>query len=199
MMMRAAISLSVALVMSWPAEAQVLEIGSDGSVQTFDRPTVFKDGDAAAIAPAKTDPVADGQTATLLTEAAIQRGLDPGLLLSVARQESGFKARSVSSAGAIGVLQLMPATAAELGVDPNDVTQNIRGGAAYLRRQLDRFGSVPLALAAYNAGPGAVIRYHGIPPFAETQAYVSRIMRRWHPAARTAVSFNILPEVIEVP
>lgn len=199
MTMRLVTSLSFALLIARPAEAQVLEIGSDGAVQTYDGPTVFKDGRAESILPTRNDPIARSGTATLLAEAAVQRGLDPDLLLSVARQESGFKAHSVSSAGAIGILQLMPATAAELGVDPNDVTQNIRGGATYLRRQLDRFGSVPLALAAYNAGPGAVIRYHGVPPFAETQSYVSRIMRRWHPTARTAVSFNVHPEVIEVP
>ena len=149
--------------------------------------------------PAKTDAVTTQGTADLLVDAAARTGLDRDLLLSVARQESGFRANSVSSRGAIGVLQLMPATAAELGVDPNDVKDNIRGGAVYLRRQLDRFGSVPLALAAYNAGPGAVLRYHGIPPFAETQAYVSRIMSRWHPVIAQSVSFSVHPAVIEVP
>jgi soluble lytic murein transglycosylase-like protein len=75
-------------------------------------------------------------------------------------------------------MQLMPATAAELGVDPHDLADNLRGGALYLRRQLDRFGSVPLALAAYNAGPGAVIRHRGIPPYRETRSYVANILAR---------------------
>ena len=75
---------------------------------------------------------------------------------------------AVSTKGARGIMQLMPTTAAALGVDPSDLADNIRGGALYLRQQLDRFQSVPLALAAYNAGPGAVIRYRGVPPFRET-------------------------------
>ena len=85
-------------------------------------------------------------------------------------------------------MQLMPGTAAQLGVNPYDVDQNIRGGARYLRQQIDRFGSIPLALAAYNAGPGAVLRYGGIPPYRETQNYVATILGRWHPPSPPAVS-----------
>jgi soluble lytic murein transglycosylase-like protein len=88
-----------------------------------------------------------------------------------------------------------------MGVRPNDLADNIRGGALYLRRQLDRFGgSVPLALAAYNAGPGAVLRYRGIPPYRETRDYVAKIMNRWRPAtvaAATPTPTSILS--IEVP
>ena len=76
----------------------------------------------------------------------------------------------------------------ELGVEPRDISDNIRGGALYFRRQLDRFGSVPLALAAYNAGPGAVLRYGGIPPFRETRNYVARIMARWRPTIATPLT-----------
>ena len=87
---------------------------------------------------------------------------------------------AVSAKGARGIMQLMPGTAAELNVDVSDAFDNIRGGATYLRRQLDRFGgSVPLALAAYNAGPGAVLRYGGIPPYRETRNYVATILGRW--------------------
>ncbi len=105
---------------------------------------------------------------------------------------------AVSVKGALGVMQLMPGTAAEMGVRADDLADNIRGGALYLRRQLDRFGgSVPLALAAYNAGPGAVLRHGGIPPYRETRDYVARIMQRWQPAVRAATPAN--RSFIEVP
>jgi soluble lytic murein transglycosylase-like protein len=109
---------------------------------------------------------------------------------------------AVSYKGALGVMQLMPRTAVELGVDPTNLADNIRGGAMYLRRQLDRFGSVPLALAAYNAGPGAVLRYRGVPPFRETRDYVSKIMQRWSPPAPASINRPPPPPapwIIEVP
>jgi hypothetical protein len=90
--------------------------------------------------------------------------------------ESGWQQGARSGVGAIGLAQLMPKTAAGLGVDPTDPIQNLEGGARYLRQQLDRFGDLRTALAAYNAGPGNVERYGGIPPFAETQRYVQKIM-----------------------
>jgi soluble lytic murein transglycosylase-like protein len=108
--------------------------------------------------------------------AAARYGLDPALLKGLIRQESGFDARAQSPAGALGLTQLMPSTAASLGVDPLDPAQAIDGGARYLRQQLDAFGNDPTkALAAYNAGPGAVQRYGGVPPYAETQAYVRKV------------------------
>lgn len=109
--------------------------------------------------------------------AAQAAGVDPDLFLRLVQQESSFRPNIVSPMGATGLAQLMPATAAELGVDPTDPIQNLAGGARYLRQQLDTFGGDPyLALAAYNAGAGNVQKHGGIPPFAETQNYVSRIM-----------------------
>lgn len=118
-------------------------------------------------------------TSQVQTEAirvAEQVGIPSNLFLALIRQESGFKQGSVSSAGAIGLTQLMPGTAEGLGVNPRDWRQNLVGGARYLRSQLDRFRDPKLALAAYNAGPGAVTKYGGIPPYAETQAYVQRVL-----------------------
>jgi soluble lytic murein transglycosylase-like protein len=104
--------------------------------------------------------------------AAGQYGVPEGLFLRLVSQESGWNPQAVSSKGAIGLAQLMPDTARALRVDPTDPVENLLGGARYLREQYETFGSWPLALAAYNAGPGAVARYDGIPPFAETQNYV---------------------------
>lgn len=108
----------------------------------------------------------------LVREAAARHGVDPELALSVVRKESGGRTGLTSPKGAIGPMQLMPGTARDLGVDPNDVVQNIDGGVRYLKQQMDTFKSPKLALAAYNAGPGAVKKYGGVPPYAETQAYV---------------------------
>ena len=102
-------------------------------------------------------------------------GWPHGLLAAVAQQESGGNARAVSPAGAQGLMQLMPATAAGAGADAFDPAQAIPAAAKILARDLHSFGSVPLALAAYNAGAGAVHRYGGIPPYTETQNYVRRI------------------------
>lgn len=111
-----------------------------------------------------------------VTQAAEKWGLPPDLLRRLVRKESGGNQAARSPAGAIGLTQLMPETARALGVNPNDAAQNLDGGAHYLRQQLDRFGSVGKALAAYNAGPGAVQKYGGVPPFKETQDYVRSIM-----------------------
>jgi soluble lytic murein transglycosylase-like protein len=112
-----------------------------------------------------------------ITAAAKRHGVDPALLAGLVKQESGFNPNAVSPADARGLTQLMPGTAAGLGVsDPLDPAQALDGGAKYLREQLDAFGGdVARALAAYNAGPGAVQRYGGVPPYAETQNYVRKV------------------------
>jgi len=130
--------------------------------------------------------------------AAAKYNVDPALLRGLIRQESNFNANATSPAGARGLTQLMPGTAAALGVDPSVPAQAIEGGAKYLRQQLDRFGGDPAkALAAYNAGPGAVQRYGGVPPYAETQNYVRKVMgyaaeyRQAAPASASAAAASV--------
>jgi soluble lytic murein transglycosylase-like protein len=136
----------------------------------------------------------DGQFSEQINAAARQYGIDPALLKGLIRQESNFNPNARSAAGAAGLCQLMPGTAAALGCsNPLDPAQAIDAGARYLRQQLDAFGGDPRkALAAYNAGPGAVKRYGGVPPYGETQNYVRSVMafadqyRRQTPAAAGA-------------
>ncbi|WP_406833091.1 transglycosylase SLT domain-containing protein [Pedococcus sp. KACC 23699] len=144
---------------------------------------------AAIGLPQATSPAAVGASATgagpngvptslsgLFAGAAQRYGVPVALLTSVAEAESGFNPNAVSHAGAVGLMQLMPATARGLGVDPRNPAQAIDGAARLLASHLDRFGSTPLAIAAYNAGPGAVQRYGGVPPYRETQQYVQRVL-----------------------
>ncbi|HUY85751.1 MAG TPA: transglycosylase SLT domain-containing protein [Acidimicrobiales bacterium] len=112
----------------------------------------------------------------LFMSAATKYGIPPQLLASVAQVESGFNPNAVSSAGAEGLMQIMPSTASGIGVNPMDPAQAINGAAQILSGYISAFGSVPLALAAYNAGPGAVEQYGGIPPYAETESYVNQVM-----------------------
>jgi len=114
---------------------------------------------------------------TLARKAALEVGVPSSVFIRLVRQESGGNPNALSPVGAIGLTQLMPGTAEGLGVDPHDPWQNLLGGARYLKQQLDRFGRIDLALAAYNAGPGAVEKYGGVPPYRQTQNYVASITK----------------------
>ncbi len=137
--------------------------------------------------PAPVQPAAQPQPAQaagqpsareLLKDAARRAAIPVELVHSVAKAESGLRQDAISNKGAIGIMQLMPGTAAELGANPNDPKQNTEAGAKYLADLLMKYnGDVAKALAAYNAGPGAVDRYKGVPPYRETRSYVNRVIR----------------------
>lgn len=170
----------VALNAAASARAQVIEIGDDGGTRVFSGPTRFVSGE--------TDPDAVKGVTTRPDEVdqfervARTEGVDVRLLRAMAWTESRGRMSAISPKGALGIMQLMPATAAELGVDPLDRDANITGGARYFARMMSRFQNVPLALAAYNAGPEAIRRWGGIPPYAETRSYVTSILSRWQGA-----------------
>lgn len=177
-----AVAMFISGLIAQPAKAQVLEIGADGAVTRFEGPAVFTDDGAKALiqdAPLADLSIGADAVRQQISTAASAYALDPKLVEAVAWRESRFHAGALSAKGAIGVMQLMPGTARDLGVDPHDPVQNIRGGALYLRRMMSVFGGdVRLALAAYNAGPAAVRKHGGVPPYAETQAYVTSILGR---------------------
>ncbi|MBA2955777.1 transglycosylase SLT domain-containing protein [Nocardioides sp. MAH-18] len=167
-----------------PRPGKDVEISSVYEAPTAIR-RILPDGAAAGVTgpTGLTGIAASGRVAAgtpysaLFDTAAAKYGVSAGLLSAVAKQESGYDPRATSPAGAQGLMQLMPATARGLGVtDSYDPTQAVDGAARLLKSLMDRFGSTELALAAYNAGPGAVLRYDGIPPYAETQNYVRSVM-----------------------
>ena len=182
----AAVLALVGLFGAGHVRAQVLEIEDDGSVVKYDRPTQFLAAGSQPIAPEPTQAVraAGGRQAVpsaaaaqAIHTAAERHQVSERLVEAVAWQGSGFNPRAVSPKGARGTMQLMPQTARLLGVDADDEAGNIDGGADYLARMLRRFGGdTTKALAAYNAGPGAVQQYGGVPPYAETQGYVSKVL-----------------------
>lgn len=130
--------------------------------------------------------------------ASAETGVDVRLLLAVSWQESGFNPQIVSRAGAIGLMQLMPSTAQGLGVNPWDPAENVSGGARYLATQLEAFGEIDKALGAYNAGPAAVDRYDGVPPFAETRTYVRKVVENAD-ALTDCREFDSGPKAVEKP
>lgn len=161
------------LAAAYPAHAAVWEVGADGTMDRLDAvPSV-----AAPAAPARA--ARGNRYHPAVTQAGDRYALSPALIDAIAHVESRYRPDAVSRAGARGIMQLMPGTARDLGVDATDASANIRGGTAYLRQLLDRFdGDVVRTIAAYNAGPGAVLRAGGVPRFVETRAYVAAVLDR---------------------
>jgi soluble lytic murein transglycosylase-like protein len=142
-----------------------------------------------AIAVAVIEPKLSPQE--LVTRAAERAGLPPAIVHSIARAESAYRPDALSPKGAIGLMQLMPGTAAELNADPNDPAQNADAGARYLRQLLEKYdGVVSKAVAAYNAGPGAVDKYNGVPPYRETIQYVQRVLRQYDKEQKNTAGLN---------
>lgn len=161
-----------------PAAAEVWEIDASGAMVRLDTPVV-----AAPITPPRranaSSTARARQFQPVVASAGAQYALSPALIDAIAHVESRYNPDAVSRASARGIMQLMPGTARELGVDARDPAANIRGGTAYLRQLLNRFdGDVVRTIAAYNAGPGAVLRAGGVPRYAETQAYVAAVLDR---------------------
>jgi soluble lytic murein transglycosylase-like protein len=176
-------AISNFLEISADAVVKVEEIADppQPAVDSVRAPKADRAATRAAHATTEATPKRD-ELEQMLTQAGTTHNIDVDLLASVVRAESGWRVRAVSHTGAQGLMQLMPGTANELGVkDSFKAEQSIAGGTAYLDSLLVRYhDNIPLALAAYNAGPAAVDRYKGIPPYAETQAYVARVIREFN-------------------
>lgn len=137
---------------------------------------------AAGIAECAASSLTYAEVQALVIKASHEEGFDQKLALAVAGQESGFNANALSYKGALGAMQLMPATAADLKVNRCDPADNARGGVRYLKALMTQFGNPVFALAAYNAGPDNVVKHKGIPPFPETVQYVARVLNRYYGA-----------------
>jgi len=194
----AAVGLSLAL----PAHADVLEIGTDGAARWIGSAQAAPVASAAvalpqvpddlvvpdrALAPSASRVAVPAAYSAKVEELAARYDLSPALIEALVWQESRWRAGAVSPVGARGLAQLMPGTARDLGVNPDDPFANLEGGARYLREQLDRFdGDLEKALAAYNAGPGRVVAAGGIPRIRETQTYVSSVIGRLSDHSRSS-------------
>lgn len=178
-MQSALAAAALLLVGASPAAAQVIEIGPEGVTAISGPAVVTPEGATPIQVTPNATPTSSKQVAAapLLESAGAASDISPRLLEAIAYVESRFNTKAVSPKGAIGMMQLMPKTAEDLGVDPHNPHENARGGADYLRRMVTMFGdNVELAVAAYNAGPSAVLKYGGVPPYAETRAYVDAVM-----------------------
>jgi peptidoglycan DL-endopeptidase CwlO len=158
-----------------PQEGQAVQVQKVGNPTVIRRVLPDSTSLAATSAAGRTGSLAGVPYADLFTQAGSRYGVDPAVLAAMAKTESGFNSSAVSASGARGLMQFMPATAAGLGVDTSDAASSIDGAARYLSSLTQQFGSTPLALAAYNAGPGTVQRYGGVPPYGETQSYVQKV------------------------
>lgn len=163
-----------------PGQAAVYEVGEDGALIRLDTPVVAPLDPPTASRPSRVSASVSRRAEAYrpaVTAAAERYEVSPALVNAIAHAESRFNPTAVSSAGARGIMQLMPATARQLGVDPADATANIRGGTAYLRYLLNRYdGDIVCTIAAYNAGPGNVSKSRCIPGFRETRLYVARVL-----------------------
>lgn len=137
--------------------------------------------EANAVQANTTQPASKAQVLNVISQISKKHGVDEKLVQALIKQESGFNPKAKSKAGAMGLMQLMPSTAKNLGVqDPYNMVQNVEGGVKYLKSMLNKYnGNVILALAAYNAGPNAVDKYSGVPPYKETQNYVRNILANY--------------------
>lgn len=197
--MRVLLNVVLAIMLAWSLPAAAQTVSGAGSSSTRERifesqsrlldgrlskqyrnSTRYAPGKPQAAIPQTTVPRYRGSYRGVYLNtakaAARKHGIPEDLFLRLVQQESGFNPYARSHKGAIGLAQLMPQTARELRVNPNNPRQNLEGGARYLKAMYRKFGNWRLALAAYNAGPGAVEKYNGVPPFKETQNYVRKIL-----------------------
>ena len=178
--MKGRMLLCALLLAAGPARAAVYEIGDDGAMIRLDAAAPVLLPVTARVS--KPSAAASARAAAFrpdVERAGQHYAVSPALIDAIAHVESRYNPVAVSSAKAMGIMQLMPGTARDLGVDPRDPAANIRGGTAYVRMLLNRFdGDLVRTIAAYNAGPGAVIKAGGVPNYRETKAYVASVMNR---------------------
>jgi len=185
-----------------PGDADYVDLAPEAiaSIETLPTPEAVPTIPALTNPPAANAPLTSADLGQLLTAAGSRHNVDEDLLASVVKAESNGQSRAISRAGAQGLMQLMPGTAHQLGVqDSFQPAQNVQGGAAYLDQLLTRYhDNLALALAAYNAGPDAVDRHHGIPPYRETRAYVARVIHEFNRRAAQREKLNHLQSLTTV-